>query len=512
MLFILAAIASVTFFNPNISILDILPDVIGCLIMVSLLRKPADLSSHAADARSMFIKLSFVMAAKTAIMILVKGDDKVMLLVFSLCFGIAEALMYYNAFSRLIDGYSYLAQRFDEPAAFAFPSSKELEKYNRKKARYDALCAKKIERFNENEAHRREGFASRKPGAPLPPPREFRSPKPPRAPIDGATKLSRVTRVFFIIRAAATILPEMSVLSSYEYSGDVKSGLNFNIAEFRGLLLGFGCIISLVAGIIWLKTALRYFKAIFKNSSFTSKLSAAYDEMRTTRGGIYVFRRLRFSLLLLGIGCVLSINFAINNIDIVPNFISPLFFIAFFIIAKNELGSPKKGIIVASISTAISLAQWIYMFVFTNKHDIARALMEPKVYPYYIIACVITVIDSAFFIYILYYTTKRLLILAEHHTGTLELSLAETVARFKRGCRRFFDFGVFTALMSTLYVIFCVITKEAVTQVDGVKYVIYIPVFESVGMVTFGISILFAIYSAKLFADLSDSIKLRYEL
>ena len=70
MLFILAAIASVTFFNPNISILDILPGVIGCLIMVSLLRKPADLSSHAADARSMFIKLSFVMAAKTALMIL----------------------------------------------------------------------------------------------------------------------------------------------------------------------------------------------------------------------------------------------------------------------------------------------------------------------------------------------------------------------------------------------------------------------------------------------------------
>ena len=107
------------------------------------------------------------------------------------------------------------------------------------------------------------------------------------------------------------------------------------------------------------------------------------------------------------------------------------------------------------------------MFVFTNKHDIARALMEPKVYPYYIIACVITVIDSAFFIYILYYTTKRLLILAEHHTGTLELSLAETVARFKRGCRRFFDFGVFTALMSTLYVISA--ATRAVTQVDGVS-------------------------------------------
>ena len=512
MLFILAAIASVTFFNPNISILDIFPDVIGCLIMVSLLRKPADLSSHAADARSMFIKLSFVMAAKTALMIFVKGDDKVMLLVFSLCFGIAEALMYYYAFSGLVDGYSYLAQRFDEPSVFAMPSNKELEKYNRKKARYDALCAKKLERYNENEARRREEFTSRQPGAPLPPPREFRAPKPPRMPVDGATKFIRATRLFFIIRAAATVLPEMSVLSSFEYSGDVKSGLNFNIAEFRGLLLGFGCIVAFIAGIIWLRTTLRYFKAIYKNSSFTSKISSAYDEMRVTRGGIFVFRRLRFALLLLGIGCVLSINFAINNVDIVPNFIAPLFFIAFFVIAKNELGNPKKGIIVASISMGISLVQWIYMFVFTNKHDIARALMEPEVYPYYIIACVITVIDSGFFIYLLYYTMKRLLILAEHHTGTLELSLTETVERFKRGCRRFFDFGVFTALMSTLYVIFCGITKEAVAQVDGVKYVVYIPVFESVGMVTFGISVLFAIYSAKLFADLSDSIKLRYEL
>ena len=60
-------VALIFFFNPNIGILDLLPDFIGALLFVRLLRHPAELSPYFAEARSAFASLTFALPSINAV-------------------------------------------------------------------------------------------------------------------------------------------------------------------------------------------------------------------------------------------------------------------------------------------------------------------------------------------------------------------------------------------------------------------------------------------------------------
>ena len=125
----LLILAVVCFINPNINIVDVLPDFIGAFIIAKYLTYLADRVPYFAEARIAFLKLALVSLLKLPALLImmsirssnVSDNDIIALFVFS--FAICEIIFYVSAVGNLFSGIFYLGERSDIPLLIA-PFSK----------------------------------------------------------------------------------------------------------------------------------------------------------------------------------------------------------------------------------------------------------------------------------------------------------------------------------------------------------------------------------------------------
>ena len=100
----------VFFFNPNISLFDLLPDVIGALPIYFGLKKAADAGAYFDDAKKMSFNLIWLYAAKSVFALsLVRYPDNS--LPFTFLSGVLESVALLSFFTKLYDGFEYSAMR-----------------------------------------------------------------------------------------------------------------------------------------------------------------------------------------------------------------------------------------------------------------------------------------------------------------------------------------------------------------------------------------------------------------
>lgn len=107
--------------NPNIATLDILPDFIGFILILVGTNKLYDLSSKIQESRKSFYILTFISAFKlltVALVPVVGAKEYTWIIIFTMCFSIAEAILLVLAFSKLISGFSFLGMLYNEEAAY----------------------------------------------------------------------------------------------------------------------------------------------------------------------------------------------------------------------------------------------------------------------------------------------------------------------------------------------------------------------------------------------------------
>jgi hypothetical protein len=262
-LFILAAIF---LFNPNVNLLDLLPDFFGYLFLYYALAGLDGLVPHFDTARSGILKMLWIALAKIPayfIMIALVGDStdaRVTITVFALVFGIVEVIFSFSAISELFAGVDYL------------------------RARYGML----------NASGRR---------------------------LEGART---ATYVFAVAKPALAFLPELCYLSMYEHFGYVNS--TPDILIFRPLFIGVAILLGLGFGIWFLTAIARAAWGLRKEEA----LEELFSELRKTnlaplRGAARI-RRIRLALTMLAIGFLCLIDLVFDEINYLPNGIATLFF------------------------------------------------------------------------------------------------------------------------------------------------------------------------------------------
>ena len=101
-------------FIPSISIFDVMPDLIGFLLIIRGLSRMYDLNADIESARSSFIKLFFLELAKTAfIPLLVSFNDETTVMTTVFIFSIIEGIMLFFAIRSAFSGIHYIAERLD---------------------------------------------------------------------------------------------------------------------------------------------------------------------------------------------------------------------------------------------------------------------------------------------------------------------------------------------------------------------------------------------------------------
>ena len=95
-------------FNPHINIIDVLPEVIGYILILHGLSKISDLERNLLSAKDKFFKLAWLSAAKLACLLITPIFDETLYLIFTFCFGLLEVMWMIPAFVDMFHGISFL--------------------------------------------------------------------------------------------------------------------------------------------------------------------------------------------------------------------------------------------------------------------------------------------------------------------------------------------------------------------------------------------------------------------
>ena len=98
-------------FNPTVNLIDVLPDVIGYLLILKGLDKLSDLDGRLRSAKQKFKAAAWIAGVKFLVMFLTPVMDSTWYLLFAFSFGVLELIYEIPAFVELFGGLSYLEMR-----------------------------------------------------------------------------------------------------------------------------------------------------------------------------------------------------------------------------------------------------------------------------------------------------------------------------------------------------------------------------------------------------------------
>ena len=343
------------FFLPNLTIIDILPDFLGCILIMVGLNKLADLTPGLAEAKRAFLKALYIYIAKFLLMFTVPffgNSDGGYILIFSFSFAILEMIFVLPAFSTLLNGFVYLGDRTNASILFK----------------------------NQSE-------------------------------------FSTITKLFLITRSTLAFVPDLAYISNPESSGIVVLNGGFYISNFRTLLVGANFLITGILGIVWLYYALRYFLGIKNDRILMSALEEKYKTEILPQEGLFTRRNIKNGFVFITVGGILMFDLLIDNVNVIPDFLGAFFFlIAALLVRKRCNARPIIGL--SGALTVISLVSWIVLCVFAVKFPAVNIRTTPEAYDLYVwvaITASIKYVVLLLFNFALYSTLKQII---QMHTGS----------------------------------------------------------------------------------------------
>ena len=313
---ILLAVAFVFIFNPNISIIDVLPDFIGYIIISVALTRPSMISETLSDAKKAFERMILIDGGKYIVLIWVFGIEAISertssLLLWSFAFAVLEAIFLIPAYIKLFKGLSDVGDYFSNTSIHG--SKKE------------------------------NG-------------RSF-------------TEKARAFTIFFILfKAFMCVLPEFADFTNL--SG-LESSSAVNLYRYIGIIRFLCCIPVLTVGIIWLVTMFKYFNRISKDEIFNNEMSTHYIEKVLPRKGLFIVKYVKTASWLLVVAAVLTLDFKLEGIDLLPDIVTVAFIVPAFLYFCKTASINKRSTyiftvfyglfaIVSSVIDRIYLSNYTY--------------------------------------------------------------------------------------------------------------------------------------------------------
>lgn len=246
-------------FNPNVTLLDILPDVIAYGLILYALRHLTSFVPYMREASEGFRRLFYLSLLKLPafVVMLTLATERVTITLFSLSFAVLELIFLLPAVKNLFEGLFYLGERFDCTAAL----------------RTDAKRG-------------------------------------------GPDAVLTVTYTFLVVKTALSTLPDFCFLFEY----DPLTGEGFTVSSIQYLfvvLVAFG--LTLLVGILWLSYILPYLRGL-ANDEGIQNLEAPFCADMKKRENHRLYLSLPFFLF--ATTTVLSLDLVIDRVAILPDYLA----------------------------------------------------------------------------------------------------------------------------------------------------------------------------------------------
>ena len=304
---------AVFLFDPFVSVMDLLPDALGYLCILIGLYRLADLDERIMDAFKGVRYLALIAAVRLISLFLAFGlvsptEQPVFVLLILFTLGVLDCIVLIPMWKNLCGGLLYLGSRNEATVMF-----------DRKRIGGRVGTRNLVERY------------------------------------------TAVSAVFFVLREALVILPEISVLSHEK--GGVEVGDATRFYDFVGLYRLIGGAISLILGIIWLALTIRFVVRLKSDTPFFANLTEKYTAEVLPRHDLFAMRAVKASLGCLLVAAVCSVDFYLDGVNILPDTLTAVFLILSVLFIRRYAG---KNLPALAASVAYGLAAGLTWYLQLN--------------------------------------------------------------------------------------------------------------------------------------------------
>lgn len=264
--FLLLCFFPIFFFNPVVGVIDILPDFIGYIFVLTALSKLRDVSDKFEDAFKQIAIAALISVAQLASLFLsfgvISGGEsgyQSSFMMFSLVITSLEFIFTIRAVRKFFSAMQYVAERHG--CMF--------------------VCAPKPRR---NGSKRKPRIVSRN------------------------DSFMNFTTVFIIIRGLCGTLPQFATQSSHGFDETT-----FDFSDYLAAFQVLGILVCLVFSTIWIIRAYAYFGGLFRQKEFIESLKRAYSETVVTVPVRFILRNNSLFVFLFSAAAYFGADLYIND-------------------------------------------------------------------------------------------------------------------------------------------------------------------------------------------------------
>lgn len=317
-------------FNPDIAIIDIIPDVFGYIFILFGLSQLSEVNDKIEDARNCFKKAAICNLIKISLIFVLFGmvsqrEMPTSLLLFTFVMNIFDLIYVVPGYLYLFSGLMYLGERLDG-------------EYVLGRRRYvPRKCPEKADDVTA-EAFRKK---------------ELRRKNRCERALSNTEKFQRVTIMFVLFKAVTPVLPELASLLEHGYSDS-----RINYYDFIYLFRTIAIFAMFLAGIIWLVFAIRYYSGVMRDKVFIAALREKYVADVLPNKVHFVKKFVSFEIILFVSGTFFFTNLYFDEFNIVPSAIAGII------------------LMIASYRMRKYSSKWTFTFVSSFLMTVASVLLE----------------------------------------------------------------------------------------------------------------------------------------
>ncbi len=333
-------------FNPNVGLVDFLPDFIGYLLLCSALAGLSFIDDRMAEARTLLRRAALITLGRFAALFVTFGlipysDRSTMMLLMSFVFDIAELCTVIPAILKLSEGIMYVSERHDGEVAYLTPS--------RKRGR-NAGNAKNI-----------------------------------------TQRMSSTAVTFAVAKAVCGTLPELSVLSGQGYDQS-------RWYEYIGMFRVLGFAVALVFGIVFLCRGVRYFGRLRAEKDFYERLGDVYAGVLAEHPDYIARRAVLSSFVYFSLGAAFAVDFGLDglssanggtlgSINVIPDVLSAVCILAGLLVIKKYITNWKIPLVFASAYAVVTAGYMVLQYHFASVYYVEAVGIDPKTTSFYMFLC-----------------------------------------------------------------------------------------------------------------------------
>lgn len=355
--------ALIFFCNPNLHLIDFLPDFIGYIFLCKAFSKLAELSDGIGEAVELFRKMIWIDLAKWLVLFFTfglsaSGEQESSILLWTFVASVIELIVLIPAYTKLFYGITKLG--------YFYPNAAILGKVNHGKSATD--------------------------------------------------RAKKRTVTFVVCKAIFTVLPEFILLSKDAYN---ENSALVDLYRYVGLLRGFFFIITMILGIVWVVRIQFYFAKLRGDKTLMEALAQSYQKTVTPKVGAFIQKRFTIAYVFVILALIFSVDFRVDNILFFPDFLVAIALAFVFVIFSKFVVIKKAPWIVSTaLYFVTATASYLLEGKFFLQYSYQAIIKNDTAMFLYSAFVVCNCLKAIAFLMTLFFVCRACFQIISEHTGT----------------------------------------------------------------------------------------------